>query len=186
MYKSSILIEKGKLPFFAEYAHYLWGIVNYDSEGNCEKPTDRQWTYLYVENRANQEFIEIFISNENCFEIEGNNKDIVNKSIKLTEYRRDNNFVKTFDEFKLADEIHEMFINPKLAIFDKMRWWCGWKWNKLYCTDFSYTFRYIMNAVENSLNNPKVIKYLKEHIYSGIDKELKEDLIQALKLIRAK
>jgi hypothetical protein len=31
-------------PFFAEVPYYLWGQVNYDSEGDCKSPTDREWT----------------------------------------------------------------------------------------------------------------------------------------------
>jgi hypothetical protein len=40
------------LPFFAEYPYYLWGEVNYDSEGDCKRPTDRAWTRLELANRA--------------------------------------------------------------------------------------------------------------------------------------
>src|SRR6185312_339544 len=46
-------------PFFAEIPYYLWGQVNYDSEGDCKQPTDRQWTWLYLQHRGTQEVVEI-------------------------------------------------------------------------------------------------------------------------------
>lgn len=38
-------------PFFAEYPYFLWGEVNYDSDGDCRRPTDREWTQLDLTRR---------------------------------------------------------------------------------------------------------------------------------------
>ena len=46
-------------PFFAEVPYYLWGQINYDSEGNCKSPTDRTWTWLELTNRQTRERLEI-------------------------------------------------------------------------------------------------------------------------------
>ena len=46
-------------PFFAEVPYYLWGQVNYDSEGDCESPTDRDWTWLALRKRETKERLEI-------------------------------------------------------------------------------------------------------------------------------
>ena len=48
-------------PFFAEFPYYLWGQVNYDSEGDCKSPTDRDWTWLDLTNRETREHLDITI-----------------------------------------------------------------------------------------------------------------------------
>lgn len=56
-----ITVERGSepLPFFAEYPYYLWGEVNYDSDGGCERPTDRAWKWLELKNRDSRERLTI-------------------------------------------------------------------------------------------------------------------------------
>src|SRR5262249_32074136 len=46
-------------PYFAEVPYYLWGQVNYDSEGDCKSPTDRSWTWLELTNRDTNERLDI-------------------------------------------------------------------------------------------------------------------------------
>ena len=50
---------KSPRPYFAEIPYYLWGAVNYDSEGDCKYPTDTDWTWLELTNRETDEFLEI-------------------------------------------------------------------------------------------------------------------------------
>jgi hypothetical protein len=45
--------------FFAEVPYYLWGQVNYNSEGDCSSPTDRTWTWLDLTNRESREHLHI-------------------------------------------------------------------------------------------------------------------------------
>jgi hypothetical protein len=33
--------------------------VNYDSEGDCKKPTDRQWTWMYLQHRGTREVVDV-------------------------------------------------------------------------------------------------------------------------------
>jgi hypothetical protein len=47
------------MPFFAEAPYFLWGEVNYDSEGNCPRPTDRSWTELELTNRQTHEQVSV-------------------------------------------------------------------------------------------------------------------------------
>jgi hypothetical protein len=46
-------------PYFAELPYYLWGQVNYDSEGDCSRPTDRQWTWMYLQHRGTREVVDV-------------------------------------------------------------------------------------------------------------------------------
>lgn len=59
-------------PYFAEVPYYLWGQVNYDSEGDCKSPTDRKWTWLELTNRETRERLEI-TSQEDTWEVSGTN-----------------------------------------------------------------------------------------------------------------
>ena len=36
-----VRIGEDGMPFFAEAPYFLWGEVNYESEGNCRRPTNR-------------------------------------------------------------------------------------------------------------------------------------------------
>ncbi len=55
-YKLSISAPR---PYFAEIPYALWGEVNYDSDGNCQRPTDREWTHLEVMQRGTREHLVI-------------------------------------------------------------------------------------------------------------------------------
>src|SRR5438270_201485 len=57
-------------PFFAELPYYLWGQVNYDSEGDCKKPTDRHWTRMYLKHRGTLEVIDIEQEAALCYAIQ--------------------------------------------------------------------------------------------------------------------
>src|SRR5947209_2983872 len=57
-------------PFFAEVPYYLWGQVNYDSEGNCKSPTDRNWTWMELTNRETRERL-VLTSEADTWEIRG-------------------------------------------------------------------------------------------------------------------
>src|SRR5438552_5826502 len=57
-------------PFFAEVPYYVWGQVNYDSEGNCKSPTDRNWTWIDLTNRETRERLDI-TSQADTWEITG-------------------------------------------------------------------------------------------------------------------
>jgi hypothetical protein len=54
------LTIKQSRPFFAEIPYYIWGEINYDSEGDCKYPTDRTWTWICLTNRENSETMKIY------------------------------------------------------------------------------------------------------------------------------
>ena len=49
----------GPRPYFAEIPYYIWGQVNYDSDGDCDRPRSRNWTWMDLENRETGEQISI-------------------------------------------------------------------------------------------------------------------------------
>ncbi len=53
-------------PFFAELPYYVWGRVNYDSEGDCKNPLDRDWTWMDLANRETKEHVEDSSKGDTC------------------------------------------------------------------------------------------------------------------------
>src|SRR5262245_24881079 len=65
-------LEPGKSrPYFAEVPYYLWGEVNYDSDGDCEKPRDRSWKELYLEHRGTRERVSITVDDDGAWLVNG-------------------------------------------------------------------------------------------------------------------
>src|SRR5690349_5885374 len=58
MAEYSLRITNDRL-FFAELPYYVWGQVNYDSEGDCKTPLDRRWTWIELSNRDTGEHLDI-------------------------------------------------------------------------------------------------------------------------------
>jgi hypothetical protein len=48
-------------PYFWEIPNALWGEVDFDSDGNCREPNDREWTELTVINRDTGERVDVDI-----------------------------------------------------------------------------------------------------------------------------
>jgi hypothetical protein len=46
-----LLSGPGPQPPFAEVAHHLWGEIDFDSDGNSERPADVNWTELTLTRR---------------------------------------------------------------------------------------------------------------------------------------
>ncbi len=65
-YKVKIIKGPGPFPDFRQIADMLWGYdVEYDSDGNCEYPADRNWTELYIKRRPSDKyFIDIYSDTE--------------------------------------------------------------------------------------------------------------------------
>jgi hypothetical protein len=58
-------------PYFAELPYYLWGRVNYDSEGNCKNPLDREWTWMELTHRETGEVLDVFTSDSSTWYVTG-------------------------------------------------------------------------------------------------------------------
>ncbi len=147
------LILNGPRPYFAEFPYYLWGEVNYDSDGDCERPTDRNWTWLYLRNRDTGETLELS-SEGDRWRIDGPDSLVARAELFLA-HRCD---VSTFEEGAVEEWDHasamlraarvaEEFEQPILAPFDTHLFWGSWKWIGWFATDFTWAGRWIMHSV---------------------------------------
>ena len=184
--KHFLIIRLGEdtLPFFAEYPYFLWGEVNYDSEGDCEKPTDRNWNFLYLAHRAEKDEIEI--SNQpkgiesRMYQVAGEKLQLVRLAAYLTALRTGGSILepessremkvsefvglldRPDDRLTLAEQVRAMFLNPALIPFDSKAWWGGWKWCGYFGTKFTIGLRLTMQAVIEGKADREMIDWLLE------------------------
>lgn len=147
-------------PYFAEIPYYLWGEVNYDSEGDCKFPTDTQWLHHYVSNRDTGEWIEIS-GNESTFEITSDTSETIVRTILFLTERCN---AKPIDEIpSLPDwdnsaavtrtkKIRSDFSNPVLKPFDNHYFWGSWKWTGCFAKEFTWVGRMILYALIHADN----------------------------------
>jgi hypothetical protein len=150
------------LPFFAEYAYYLWGEINYDSDGNCARPTDRAWTELHLANRRTRERLRVRCDgNEVSFE--GPSAEL---AAALTAVRTGGVAQLPEDHARRiaeADRVREQFLDPNLVAFDTFGWWGGWKWVGEFATDMTTGLRIVLQCVhEKRLVDPGILAWLRE------------------------
>jgi hypothetical protein len=147
---------KGKLPYFAEIPYWMWGEVNYNSEGDCKNPTSRDWNFLEVTNRVSRERIMIQKDSGSIFRIETSSPESAKKIFALLKYRSDaqsDNLDKdNIDDFilenkKQVERIIREFPDPRLRLFDHHGFWGSWKWVGWFATEFTWVGRWIMNSV---------------------------------------
>ncbi len=169
-----VRVGRDALPFFAEYPYFVWGPVNYDSDGDCKRPTDRAWTWLHVRNRmtAGDEFdvSPLAGEHEHLLEVTGSREESCLLAARLTALRTggvlldapppDPSDVQA--RLALADRVRRMFVNPDLAPFDTHGWWGGWKWFGENCTEFTAGLRQLMNMVEARQADAEDIRWLRE------------------------
>lgn len=148
-------IEKSR-PFFAEIPYYLWGMVNYDSEGDCKYPTDRMWTWFELTHRDTDESLDI--SSEGVlWTIKG---DDINLSrlvqffvVRCGATVEGFNFKENLGEWNhksgmdRADRVAKEFSSPELKPFDTHLFWGSWKWIGWFATEFTRVGRWIMVSV---------------------------------------
>jgi len=150
----------GPLPFFAEYPYYVWGEVNYKSEGNCQRPTDRAWTELAIKNRDSGESLAIAVR-DGEIEIDGPSAAL---AAALTATRTGSTVALPLDHgerIARADRVARQFFDPNLAAFDSFGWWGGWKWIDAFATEFTAGLRVVMQSVhERRIVDPEVLPFL--------------------------
>ncbi len=143
------------LPYFAEIPYYLWGQVNYDSEGDCKKPTDRYWTWLYLQHRGTQEAIEVKKENRDWI-LEGNPQTTARLVLFLLDRCGANATPGPMDlgpswnhaaGVARASKVATEFQEPVLAAFDSHFFWGSWKWIGWYATDCTWVGRWIMHSL---------------------------------------
>jgi len=156
MSKYKILIESPK-PYFAEIPYALWGEVNYDSEGDCKRPTDQNWTEFELKNRQSRQ--RVFItSTKNEFEIESDELQLAAQTAVYLQERRNGKIIGddpkpnigdwSYDEGKeRAARVCSEFPRSELKPFDTNLFWGSWKWVGWFATDFTWVGRWIMNSL---------------------------------------
>jgi hypothetical protein len=150
-------------PYFAELPYYLWGQVNYDSEGDCKKPTDRQWTWMYLQHRGTREVIDVKRENGEWL-IDGDHETSARLAMFLIERSGgtpDPSLVASAGNWDHAAAIartlpvRSEFEQPALVPFDTKWFWGSWKWIGWYATEFTWVGRWIMHSVVR--NDPRAI-----------------------------
>ena len=148
-------------PYFAEFPYLLWGHANYDSEGDCERPTDQKWSELQVRNRENgEQFIITRDSPSWIIEAPAALADqislfLVHRCGATAEDRPAPPEWDMNKAFERAALVAKEFSNPLLQPFDNHSFWGGWKWISWYATDFTWVGRWIMHSVVR--NDPRAI-----------------------------
>lgn len=161
----------GSRPYFAELPHYLWGPANYDSEGDCKKPTDRNWSELLLENRVSREAIELCLENGN-WTIKSDGA-VAPRIVRFLESRATIEKLGTPPEsdsqhrrgMKWANAVAKEFGKPELAPFDSHDFWGSWKWIGWYGTQFTQMGRLIMHSVVR--NDPRAVELCIQWIKAG-------------------
>lgn len=164
-------------PYFAEVPYYLWGTVNYDSEGNCKRPTDRDWTWLDLTHRDTDEQIGIS-SDGTKWTVSGPDVSLARVSLFLSERCHATPVdpqpecrVGTWDHSEAlarAARVAKEFASPKLSIFDFHLFWGSWKWIGWFATEFTWVGRWIMLSVlkGDSRGVPLCVDWLKHGTFN--------------------
>ena len=156
MSKYKILIESPR-PYFAEIPYALWGEVNYDSEGDCKRPTDQNWNELELTNRESRQRVYI-TSNKNEFEIESDEPQLAARTAVYLLERCSGKIMVDDPRENVGDwsypeaqertaRIRLEFPRPELKPFDSQLFWGSWKWVGWFGTEFTWVGRWIMNSV---------------------------------------
>jgi hypothetical protein len=153
--KTYHLLISEQRPYFAEIPYYLWGEVNYDSDGDCSKPTDRTWTCLYLKNRESGDIVEVNSEGAD-WSVEGPEPQAERAAFFLVHRCA----AKTAESLKLsvdtpdhweglrrAKRVVSEFEAPQLKPFDSHLFWGSWKWVGWFATEFTWVGRWIMHSV---------------------------------------
>ena len=142
-------------PFFAELPYYVWGQVNYDSEGDCKNPLDRDWTWMELTHRETDEHIDIS-SHESTWSIKGADPAAA-RLARFMKERCDGTYDGAAPEthdwdhhagMARAAKVAQNFENECLLPFAKGHlFWGSWKWVGWFGTQFTWVGRWIMDSV---------------------------------------
>jgi hypothetical protein len=184
-----------KMPYFAELPYYLWGQVNYDSEGDCKRPTDQSWTWLYLRHRNRSDYIEVACENGLCT-VEGSNPDAARTTLFLAK-RCGGEFVQGQVNSEIGDWDHEAgmeraaqveveFQNSDIEPFDIGHWfWGSWKWIGWFGTKFTWVGRWIIHSVPR--RDTRAVNLCIEWLKAGtVGEEQSKALRYALNMLTGK
>lgn len=156
MSKYKILIVSPR-PYFAEIPYALWGEVNYDSEGDCKRPTDQNWTEFELTNRESRQRVYI-TSNRNEFEIESDELQLAARTAVYLLEGCDGKLIGDDPRENIGDwsyaeaqerttRVRSEFPRQELKPFDSSLFWGSWKWVGWYASEFTWVGRWIMNSL---------------------------------------
>jgi len=148
------LVPGGARPYFAEIPYYLWGEVNYDSDGDCNRPRDRNWTWMDLKNRVSRERISIETPADGPWSVDGDEPAAARAALFLMSRCGARLMGPTgsdgFDHDAAAARaavIAREFERSELDLFDSLVFWGSWKWIGWFGTDFTWVGRWIMHSV---------------------------------------
>ncbi len=144
-------------PYFAELPYYLWGEINYRSDGDCRHPTDQQWTFLDVTNRVTHERVSIEGSSSS-FTVKSDVDELAARSAlflierseaipERDDHQKSAGTWSHSEALKRTRRIQTEFPRPEWKPFDSHLFWGSWKWVRWYGTDFTWVGRWIMNSI---------------------------------------
>jgi hypothetical protein len=150
------LLPGGARPYFAEIPYYLWGQVNYDSDGDCNRPRDRNWTWMDLKNRESRERISIETPTDGDWSVDGDEPAASRAALFLASRSGaradahapapDGGWDHAAAAARAAAVARE-FERSELDLFDSLVWWGSWKWIGWFATDFTWVGRWIMHSV---------------------------------------
>ena len=149
--------------------------MNYDSEGDCESPTDRDWTWLALRNRETKERLEI-TSQAEIWEVAGQNPVAACAAHFLTVRCRaewigpvPSEWLQGWNHERAAARaarVREEFERPELRPFDVGHlFWGSWKWVGGFATEFTWVGRWIMHSVVT--DDKRAVNLCAEWLKSG-------------------
>ena len=160
-------------PYFAELPYYVWGQVNYDSDGDCKTPLDRNWTWMELTHRDTNEHIEIS-SNQSRWEVAGDDP----AARRVAEFLRERcaaearTPIPELDDWDSeraiarADRVATEFENELLAPFAQGHmFWGSWKWIGWFGTEFTWVGRWIMDSIVRS--DPRAVALCIDWLRAG-------------------
>jgi hypothetical protein len=151
------LIVNAPRPYFAEFPYALWGEVNYNSEGDCRRPTDQEWTELELTHRVTGAELTIMGSRQE-FRVASEDPALAAQAATFLAERAGATVIDAIpqrllhgwsyrDAYARTARIRAEFPRPELTPFDSHLFWGSWKWVGWFATEFTWVGRWIMNAV---------------------------------------
>lgn len=144
-------------PYFAEIPYALWGEVNYDSEGDCRRPTDQEWTSLELTHRDTRQRV-VVLGAGNEFSAESQDAELAARTASYllerssgtalgADPRQQAGSWSYAEAYARTARVRAEFPRPELKPFDSHLFWGSWKWVGWFATDFTWVGRWIMNSV---------------------------------------
>jgi hypothetical protein len=157
-------LQPGKArPYFAEVPYYVWGEVNYDSEGDCARPRDRNWTSLELTKRDTDEWVTIATTAEGPWEVNGDGAAAARACSFLVERSgalpMDGPLPTDPDwdhgaASRRAAAVAREFEASELALFDSHLFWGSWKWIGWFASEFTPRRTVLTRAEHGAARRP--------------------------------